>query len=239
MHESGLTPTEPSAKIWRYETLSHLLDELDNGYLHFANAHDFKDTKEGQTPEAFKMMYRAYCEAMYREHIEYSIEDCMKKFEKQQEQTKYVTFVSCWHLDRDESLRRWCRYQNRAVAIQSTYLDLESEKYDKRKQGMYHVSKVTYVNHLIADVSKYHPLTEYTLKDWVYECENELRAFCVSPAHNKEQILQIRIDLDKVLKRIMISPWASETVRDKIFKAIKRNGLNIPIQVSKFRSRTR
>lgn len=234
-------PEDLDAKIWRYEEADHLIDMLNNRALHFANAYKVWDRDEGLLPESIKSDYRLISRNVPAPH---STQFSVKQLKKSMCEYKRAIFLSCWHLDEDESVQRWNRYsrKNRNLkkikdtAIQSTFMDLEKVNYDKFRR--YTTSKVSYVNHRVADVPPQHEFTIFLQKRKKHAHECELRAIIFDPSQSGKKGIRIQIDLEKVVKRIVISPRAKDTLRDRIVAAVWQNHLHIPVEDSQFRRRT-
>jgi hypothetical protein len=176
MHDSGtIMPDDPHSKIWRYEKFEHLENLLIDRILHFARADTVSDKTEGRLPESIKETLRALLPYVHRDRQQHSIEYLLKREEAGLEQFKLAVFLSCWHLDQDESMARWDEHSDRQVAIQSTYLKLRLAACEKGHER-FTVSSVNYVDHENDFVSPRHFFTTYIHKDLQFKAERELRA---------------------------------------------------------------
>lgn len=232
-HGMGLSfPEDLDATIWRYEKSEHLIDMLNNSSLYFANACKVDDPDEGLLPESIKSDYRLISEAVPPPH---STQFSVKQLKKSMREYKRAIFLNCWHLDANESRHRWKRYlkKNKETAMQSTFMELEKANWDNFRR-QYTTSKVSYVNHRVADVPPQHEFTIFLQKRKKYKYEYELRAIRFDPTQSGEKGIRVKIGLEKVVKRILISPYAKETLRDRIVTAVRQNRLNIPVHDSQF-----
>ena len=114
---------DPDQTIYRYMDFAKFANLLQTGHLHFHQAADFGDRFEGSVPEiieeARELEYQRAADSGdmqpdgHKIHAE--INKCLQRF----------TYLSCWHLQENESVAMWDRYggSDRAVAIRTTVGD--------------------------------------------------------------------------------------------------------------------
>lgn len=234
MHSAGMNMPDPNTRIWRYMKFRDLEDLLYKERLYFSRADKVSDSNEGQLPRSIKETLEVLLPHIHRNNCPNSLEYLMEREEKGLRQYKLAIFLSCWHLDDNETEDRWEQHRDREIAIQSTYLKFELASYEKRMKR-YEVSCVHYIDHENDFVSQQHPFTIYVQKAKQFEFEKELRAITYSPAMSMNEGVYIPVSIENLLEQIVISPRASEQVRIQALDLISRYQPKIPVRDSKFR----
>jgi hypothetical protein len=149
------------------------------------------------------------------------------------------TFVNCWHINDMQSDAMWKLYlhSNEGVAIRSTVGSLKESLIEKEPDIF--IGKIKYIRYS-KDVIPEGTLSPYFHKRKAFEHENELRAViqkvkldskgnpAFGIATNKSG-LTIPIDIDKLIKRIVISPKCLQWQRELVISILDKYGINKPV----------
>ena len=208
---------KPDTKIWRYMSFTKFMSMLTDSALHFSRADIFEDKWEGAVPESIW--------EEFKKHLKDQDIDTTKKFLKE---IRKQTFISCWHINEDESAAMWDLYgsQDGAVAIESKLKDLqnliqENNKDEDSLLKTISISEVKYINYncnLKYELNNYPDL--FFLKRESFKHEKELRVIMQNTKliediknwnlfdkFNEDDKIHIEpINLKKLIKCIHISP---------------------------------
>lgn len=113
-----------STAIWRYMRYEHLEAALRSSALYFPMVELFKEPKEGSFSD--RADFRAH--DVYRDWDDADIARVEASYEALRRETmQRLFYVSCWHMNTNESELLWNRYMRdvpEAVAVQSTVAEL-------------------------------------------------------------------------------------------------------------------
>ena len=197
--------------LWRYFDLARYLDLLIREQLFFANIEDLEDPYEGLT------MSRA----------------------APAPDSSGLT-VSSWHNSEDENYAMWKIYApgSAGLAIQTTFDRLKTS-FNKTDKPVW-IGKISYYNqkHTTEDAANDDPFRSALQKRSIYAFEKEVRC-CYQPrrsevgeeenASGKFNGVYIPVDLDRLIDRVYVSPYAPAWFRDLVAGINEKFHLDKPI----------
>jgi len=231
--------------IWRYMDLwkfEKLLE--DNGNLYCTRADKFEDSLEGKysniTISSLEKLYKEKhgkvfvknWKALYFDDADYV------------EATKRNSLVNCWHKNDTEDLDMWESYtKSQDSLVIKTNIENLIESIDILDNSSFciDIGEVKYVDfHNIPLHYENNILAPLFYKDKEYLFENELRIIVWRrPENNILRTLNsnfnvkhggsIRINLNKLISKIYISPFADDGFTVKIANILEKNNLKKPI----------
>jgi hypothetical protein len=213
---------EDSAILWRYVDLARYTDLLLKRQLFFSRADKFEDPFEGRLSKAVND--RSLKNLQQNEEI------------KHQNEKRTEVTISSWHQNKDESYAMWKIYAKGSygIALQTTFEKLK-HSFDVTDKPIF-IGKVNYYNEnsgsIHIDKNSFIP---FLRKRPIYKYENEVRC-CYALQNEKEFEWQqqdnyngvfIDVDLNMMIRRIYISPYSPNWIRDIV------EGLNKKFQLEK------
>jgi hypothetical protein len=240
-----LEPEDQNAVIWRFINVPKFRDLMTSSELYFCRADLLNDAREGLPPEQYLATWGLNpLDIRDRRELANTIGS--------DAQFREGFYISCWHLFREETYKMWKEY-GQGVAIASRYGLLKSEL--NAMDDRAYIGMVRYgATHLIgerANIFKY-----ITTKRNEYADEHEVRAFLwiMDPYaginrhiddDNRVHPLPLtlpppyvlkgqrrRVNLQTLVTRVIVSPWATSQTYDEISQLMKQLGLTIPVEVS-------
>jgi hypothetical protein len=210
--------------LWRYQDLPRYLDLLIRKQLFFTRIDQFEDPFEGKyniPDKAGKVMEGAAA-------LKKTTQPAKKEYSELAEEhsRKRVAFTAnTWHRNDDENYAMWNIYaRNYGVAIQTNYKKLK-ESFHKSDKPIY-IGKVIYYKESAHQIPMDDPLAPFLHKRCMYQYENEIRCcYIMSEAEGngftwEEQDTYngvfIPVDLDRLIERIYISPYAPDWFRNLV-----------------------
>jgi hypothetical protein len=246
-----LEPRNQEVEIWRFMKFERLSDLITSGELYFCRSDLFdNDQREDLPPEELLATLGLHpLDVNDRRTLALTIGTLA--------QNRESFYVSCWHLFREETLRMWQEYGRNGVAICSRYSLLKStlSKFDDQS----YVGLVRYgAQHLVRRQLEgqawnlFRLITHKRVK-FAHECE--VRAFLWLPQYlgddrhidDQNRVypypltpppprvpngLRRKVDLQALITKIVVSPWASPTAIDEITRLVKDHALNTVIEQS-------
>lgn len=216
-HPSFKQPPNQEIKLWRYMDFTKFVSMLSTSSLYFGKASCFEDKFEGSFPayNAIKNMQVAIDEEQKQSAFNYNC--WLKNLSKDMRDT---TFINCWHANEYESAAMWSLYAktNESIAIETNYSALLSALPDNSYLGM--VTYLDYDNEEIPDNNTFYPIMHKRIS---FEHEKEIRSVIwredlFGSSNNNLTGLNIKVDINSLIKGIYISPtaphWFYETVKD-------------------------
>jgi hypothetical protein len=196
--------------LWRYQDLPRYLDLLIRKQLFFTRIDQFEDPFEGKyniSDKAGELSERAA--NLANEHS----------------RTRIAFTANTWHRNDDENYAMWNIYaRNYGIAIQTNYKKLKGS-FHKSDKPVY-IGKVIYYKERAHQIPMDDPLAPFLHKRCMYQYENEIRCcYIMSEAEEtgftwEEQDTYngvfIPVDLDMMIERIYISPYAPKWFRDLV-----------------------
>lgn len=239
--------------LWRYMTLPKFLDLIATQEMYFANNMQLigEDPYEGALPIFTEMIFslRKQNDFYKRFHPELpnviNGADCVEKIEQvcsSIDKIREYTYINCWHINDDENYLMWKSYANEkgGVAIVTDISSLleafETEIDVKAIPVVYETNAITnvqlpsYLDMISNDfnISQLEQivLTSSLYKKEFFKDENELRLIFQKVANNR-----IKVDLNKLIKCVYISPNSTDCEKNVIINSLKKINANIDIGI--------
>jgi hypothetical protein len=250
-----LEPENQEAEIWRFMEFDRFKDLITTGELYFCRSDRFtNDLREGLPPEEVLAMLGLH-------PLDINDRRQLAGYMGTLAQNRESFYVSCWHLFREETLRMWQEYGERGVAISSRYSLLKASL-SKFSDNAY-IGLVRYgAKHLVRrqlEGSGWNLFRLITSKRVEYAHEREVRAFLWLPQYlgddrhidDQNRVhpypltpppphvpdgLKRKVDLQALLTKIVISPWASPTTVAEVNRLVTDNAPGVAIQKSELTS---
>jgi hypothetical protein len=243
-----LEPENPDAVIWRFMKMEKFRDLVTTGELYFCRADLFaNDVREGLPPEEYlPVLGLNPFDVRDRQELCHHLGS--------DAQFREAFYVSCWHLFRTETCDMWKQYGEDGVAICSRYSLLKSAL-DVMGDRAY-LGLVRYGARHVTNWNRSNLFQFITTKRMQYKDEQEVRAFLwiTDPFaginrhfddDNRAHPLPLTPPPDRVLKghrrktdlqalvtKVVVTPWASSTTVDEIDALLNNKGYTIPVHPS-------
>jgi len=216
-------------RIWRYMDFTKFVSMLHSSALHFTRVDKLEDPFEGSYPRVnVRIRPQKYKGKMPPKDIKL-LSEFYKQFVKH-------TFVSCWHLNKNQSAAMWKLYlqSNEGIAIRSTFGKLR-KSLKKYKDHDVYIGIVKYISYS-KDVIPEGSLFPYFHKRLSFEHEKELRAVIQAFSYDKKgdidwskspyrSGLNVPIDLNILIDRIVLAPLCPSWQKEVIKSVLDRYGL--------------
>lgn len=215
----------------RYLDLAKFVELLRTQSLYLRRTDLFTDKFEG----SFTPPIKAAIEEAYKVNgIDFSYE----KFKKELREGVYV---NCWSLGVDDNMALWELYgrSEASVAITTTVGKLQMELQALNLPGHTCISKVEYIKHWHSPKIEIFPYSNiFRYKVVAYDFEKEVRIIHDQfeenfEQKNKETGVLLGVNLDRLLRSIVISPAAQPWFYDLVKDIAQRYGVKTPIKKSK------
>ena len=200
--------------IWRYMDFWKLLNLLETNSLYFSNSDNLGDNNEGRIPQF--ILKRMLEEDTVRgnkdnETINRFLENNLRKSH----------LISSWCYSVRESFAMWKMYakDKTGIAIE-TDLNSLKESFNKTKRLVY-IGEINYINENNYYFSTENLFYPFVTKLDYYEFENELRCITVTTEDEIAESKLVEVDLNKLIKKIHISPNSNPEFR-KLIELLKR-----------------
>ena len=144
-----------------------------------------------------------------------------------------VSFTNCWHLNTNENIEMWknyCGLENGVVV--KTKVENLVESIFIHDLGPMHFRPVTYAQETIQNIDLRFPMELINYKSSQYRFENEFRVTLLYTKIDKEledieefeeveinapeNEVKLKVDLNKLIQEVIISPFANEEFRERI-----------------------
>jgi hypothetical protein len=244
-HPSFRFPKGKSIRLWRYLDVPKFLSMLEYRSLFFCRMDKLGDAFESSVPKNMTDMYQAEVERQ----LGLGTEDGKKIAETLRHNTRAFVwsanvaalccYANCWHINQRESDAMWAAYLKtpEGVALQSSPARLVSSL--SRSPVEIHIGRVEYVdyenaNFLNADGTM-NTFNYVVKKRLEYQHEKELRAVIWNTPENGAAFssnpvgAMVPTDLDKLIKRIVVSPNSSRWFHDLIVAIARRYAIRSPV----------
>ncbi|MBP6961996.1 hypothetical protein KBB49_00465 [Candidatus Saccharibacteria bacterium] len=230
-------PGNIDAPLWRYIDTKKLESLLETGCLHFTRSDLLGDEHEGSTTkltiEERKNFYRGASEHT----IKFGFPKLGKDWGK-------CTYISCWHCSKNESLAMWELYLpikngSNGVAIKTSISRLK--KYIIETERDFYLNPVQYLDYDTDTVSEGNAFIPFFIKRDIHQHEREFRILVANledlpavSAGTKDPIrgIFIPVILDKLIEKIIISPFANPATVIYIERLLKKYHLEEKLEDS-------
>ncbi len=243
-HDEFVTPL-PTEKLWRYMDLGKFISLISTQTLYFASAASFQDPFEGAKGTTSN---KGEWDSYYTDFLKHAIitapgneEKVFAEGELDSEAARLLsdmnnnglrirehTYISCWHCNDYEFEAMWKLYSmnvTNAIAIQTIAQSLY-EALDKDPR--IDIGKINYIDYQ----NKFAPINgSFWYKRKAFAYEQEVRAV-LTDFKAKTSGISIRVDLDKLIEAIYISPYAPSWFEAVVRSVVEKYGINKPIYYS-------
>jgi hypothetical protein len=207
--------------IWRHMNIEKLLALLQTERLFFAPLRLMKDPFEGHFPPSLRAwVLEQIGDQLLRKNL---TEEDLYKHERE------IQYVSCWHVNSDDSAAMWSLYSGTAgVAIRSTVgrlWDCLAVRPEAVTIGM-----VRYLDFAQFVPDPLQPVRITHIKRRSFEHERELRASICAPAIVDG--LHFPVDCRKLILDIVVSPEAQDWITLVLRNVVQTYGFSIDVKKS-------
>lgn len=227
-----------SARIWRYVDLAKFVALLKNRSLYLARADSFEDKWEGSFG-ALDVAERLAADPSRSKKLDWRA----YRYEVIPTLLPTNTFLNCWHMNDGESDAMWSIYSSRdyGVAVQSTIGRLssalclsKSPQTPSNSLKRVLIAQVEYVDyeHLATHFDDEKP---FLYKRKSFEHEREIRIITQTIVQGEGRNLpkvELPVDLDKLIERVYVSPYAKGWFKDVVEAVVRRFELEFQVEHS-------
>jgi hypothetical protein len=245
--------------IWRYLDFAKFIALLDESALYFARADTFVDTFEAAVPVADRPAARAAAYATLTggeasrtgilaylaRHSDRTVDELGRLSDERLTRemlrlSNRALFVSCWHMNDDESAAMWDVYLggHDGVALQTTVGVLRDELDRGSGDTPVFIGAVNYLDYARQSWGPFKPFNAVMHKRRSFAHESELRAVVIRPTwaelaryvDRPDEIpnvtgVTIEVQLDRLIRRVVVSPRAEAWFVDLVTSMLRRFGL--------------
>jgi len=233
----GFTPPpDPDIFIWRYMDLPKYISLLSTKCLYFSRADRLGDPFEGSFPqqniEARKELLRKFMAEIGSEHLAPDFYDqSLAAFSDTHKKLVKSVYVSCWHMNPDESAGMWSIYSRdyKGIAVRSTYRRLISSTTKN-----INISVVTYIDFEQSPLEEITLFSSFLHKRKSFEHEQELRAVKIDIDHDgivngdwpntQSEGLYIPVDIKQLVEAVYVAPYCDEWYKNLVVDVTSRFG---------------
>jgi hypothetical protein len=217
--------------LWRYMDLAKFIDLLESESLYLCRADKFSDKFEGSFTQSVKELI----ETAYKDNnIQYTYNEFKNKLRER-------VYINCWHKSIDDSMAMWGLYgkQTNALAITTTVGRLNNEIINSDYINYMYIRKVNYIKHWHdpeVSISPYSNIFSYKVTAYSYEKEVRVILDLFNQKHNISRTVEgftVPINLNDLLRSIVISPEAPEWFYQLIQKIVLKYELSTKVKRSK------
>ena len=225
--------------FWKYKSL------MSSHSLFMSKLADLEDQNEGYVPHRLRdaLVQNARLRWEIRGNAD---EDNIveKEVEIRIEAARQATFVSCWHMNEEESLDMWGQYSKPedTVAIKTHFTSFKQSLVCPERV---HIAQIDYINHDHDSPRMNHYYDRFRWKGLCYKWEREIRALSMgdhadeflqgddSKYRGKDGLLH-RVNLSDLIHQIVVSPYATQTFTQKVTNIAVNSGLSSRVAKSAF-----
>ena len=216
--------------VWRYMSLDKFLDLLVRKRLFFVNAAKLTDAYEISIPNSAVEKKRQELKKQGRSGRD--LEEELADFEWQHRPMRDLTLVNCWSKGRHESYALWKIYLSggkAGIAIKTSIARIQKAMLhadDPYTEDVY-TGNVAYRNHIPeGELSRFSLIL--TKREY-YKFEEEVRFFIIhfpkseggtTPPYSLGVGRHVQVDLDQLIQKIYLSPFAGPWFRETLEEAI-------------------
>jgi hypothetical protein len=226
---------EPNTPLWRFMDFAKFVALLKDRALYFARADRLGDRFEGARGIATrKTEWDEYCLEYFRhavrnpppgnespsdDVVERESQRLLRDFEEIGEQDVKTTYVSCWHENDSESEALWrlyCSPSSAGIAIRTDSSALIESLGDNPD---IQIGRVQYID-FGKKFAGTHDRIFWKRKSLSHEAE--VRAVIKRFRETKEEAILIPVDLSKLIKAVVVSPFAPMWFDDVLREVMRR-----------------
>lgn len=228
-------------KLWRYMDLAKFISIMKNSSLYFSAPESFGDIYEGahgelKNKQAWDNFYLSFVRASiitvpdncwHKIEPEKLEEDSGKIVEQISSTWKKGIYINCWYHSEFESEAMWKMYSvnvKNAIAIQTSYGSLKNELGERAI-----IKPIRYIDYSKQFVG---PNEVFWCKRKSFEYEKEVRAIVHNYTSRQNAGIEIKVDLNKLIENVYISPYAPRWFREIVIDLVIRYGYTFKVHES-------
>lgn len=247
-------PANALVRVWRYMDLKKFVWMLDNKALYFPRVTTMNDPYEGhytivmapseESEKAFMKMMAARPNSHFsleREDHREQLRAEYRSFLKGLKVIKDLYYVSCWHMNEEESSAMWKLYTSHgdSVCVTSTYQRLSQELPEDCFWGC-----VNYIDYRTDMFDVFYFLNFVVHKRRSFAHEREVRAVINNSMGNNLELkypyppindgkgIAVPINLARVINEVYVSPDAKPAFLEEVQRLISTYRLDVPVKQS-------
>jgi hypothetical protein len=239
-------PVDENISVWRYMDLSKFIWMIQRKALFYCRSDSLSDPFEGhytkviadQEEEYIKTLkanteFKALAAAVNAEEM--ARQAYRTRTLELPNQLKQKYFISCWHMNEEESPAMWKLYtsQNESICIRSKYKTLKALVPEESLLGV-----VKYIDYRSQSFDTTEMWNYIIHKRKSFEHEREIRAAIYrSPAcrfeTSGEKGLVVPIEIAELIDEIIVSPESKLPLTEVVEGLAKKYKLNAPVERSR------
>lgn len=227
-HPNFYIPDNLDAPLWRYFSLEKFQSLLRESALFFCRADLLGDDHEGSVSKSTLVNRPNFYAGATKHFLEKGIPEMSKWWAK-------CTYVSCWHVNQEESIAMWKLYasEEKGIAIKSKISLLKTCIEDKKKE--FCLGPVNYIDYEKDYIPEANEFIKYFYKRNIYKHEREFRILTdkledinlvVGGKKEPEPGLFIPVDLSILIERVLISPYSDRETEKQVKDLLKDRNLS-------------
>ncbi len=245
------TDPEETKTIWRYIDFTKFVSILDKNSIFFPSARELQkiDPWEGtylkkvlafNLKERFELEKSLNKNSCYAKLSNYEIAKEISQNSKLAYENQIDNnFISCWHFNSFESAAMWNLYlkSNEGICIQSdcdsfkkSFQDEDRKIYIGKVRYKDYANDVYYDDYPVNLFPGFNLFLPFIHKRKIYEHEREYRAIILNDDNkNLKNGIFIKVDLNTLIKKIILAPASPIWFRDLVRSVIKKYNYNFEI----------
>jgi len=238
-------PADNSISVWRYMDLSKFIWMIQSNALFFCRSDRMGDPFEGHYTKAIADQEEEYVRTLQSNTVFQAIPNSVnigrevwrQNMIELPKKLKERYFVSCWHMNEEESPAMWKLYtsQNESICIRSKY-----ETFARLLPAESMLGCVKYIDYRQDRFDTTEMLSYIVHKRKSFEHEREIRAviyYDEAEACPFERVgengLVVRINVAALIEEIFVSPTSESPLLDVVSGLAEKYGLNAPVLESR------
>jgi hypothetical protein len=238
-----IQPPDQGISVWRYMDLSKFIWMIQRNALFFCRSDSLGDQFEGHYTKVIADQEEEYIKTLQANTQFAAIPAAVHPVEIAREafrlttielpnQLKQKYFVSCWHMNEEESPAMWKLYtsQNESMCIRSKYKTFASLLPEESLLGC-----VRYIDYRRESFDTKETWNYIVHKRKSFEHEREIRAVIYYDSETcrfelvGDRGLIVPINMAALIKEIIVSPTSKSPLLDVVVGLAEKYGLNAPV----------
>jgi hypothetical protein len=249
-HPIFITPSDESAKVWRYFTLEGFLSMLSRQALFFVKASELEDHYEGTLPKFNELL----AQSIFRPQLpsDYDFENFRRQVSESYNLFKQIILINSWYLDEFELVSMW-RVRENGVLVESTFKHFR-DSFRENQRDTVHIGTVKYMDFQTEWLPEGNLFEAFVTKRRQFQSEHEIRAVRMLPGSivglqpapgqptvpeerlDSSEILSkgkyVSVDLNELISRVHVAPLADDWIVPAIRSVLSKYGVNKPVEKS-------
>jgi hypothetical protein len=242
-HPAFQHPADKNISIWRYMNLSNFVWMLQNESLYFCRCDLLGDPYEGHYTQPVAASEADYVRIMLASpqfsqlsNAEQLARDNFKALLEMPKKVRSEFYVSCWHMNDEESQAMWKLYtsHDESICVRSTYQTLAEALPDACMLGL-----VKYIDYRRDSFDFGNALNFIVHKRKSFEHEREARSVVWKQKGSNLPFksigaggLAVPVNIGGLIKEIFVSPGSKTMLREIVEGLATKYGLTVPVKQS-------